>query len=187
MPELEEHRPAVAGSTIGMLLDTEKRIYFWALAGFITFAGLSRLRSGPTGGARNIAQLYSGVIAGYALYMLLIGYMLVSRENASMLSLGLYVFAIGLHLFMMDSELAEQFEGRYEPGGRVLLACCVLLGWVLGTGELLPDFVTSRLFAFLAGGILITAVHAEVRAEEGRRFSWFVGGATAYATVLLLV
>jgi hypothetical protein len=187
MPELEEHRSAVAGSAIGMLLDTEKRIYLWALAGFIAFAGLSRLRSAPTGGPRRVAQLYSGAMAGYALYALLIGYLLVRREDATMLSLGLYVFAIGLHLFMMDGELAEQFEGRYEPSGRVLLVCCVLLGWALGVAGAFPDAVTSRLFAFLAGGILITSVHAEVRAEEGTRFWWFVGGAAAYATVLMLI
>jgi hypothetical protein len=119
--------------------------------------------------------------------MLLIGYLLVSREAASMLSLGLYVFAIGLHLFIMDGELAEQFEGRYEPVGRVLLACSLLLGWALGIGGVLPDPLTFRLFAFLAGGVLITAVHAEVRAEEGTRFWWFVGGGAAYGAVLMLV
>jgi hypothetical protein len=197
MPELEEHRPTVAGTAIGMLLDTEKRIYLWALAGFVAFAGLSRLRSAPAGGPRKVAQLYTGTIVGYALYILLIGYLLVRREDATMLSLGLYVFAIGLHLFMMDGELAEQFECRYEPGGRVLLACCVLLGWALGVAGAFPGSVTSRLFAFLAGGVLITSVHAEVRAEacglaqqlgcEGIRFWWFVGGAAAYATVLMLI
>ena len=44
MPELEEHRPIVAGSAMGTLLDAEKKIYLWALAGFVAFAGLSRLR-----------------------------------------------------------------------------------------------------------------------------------------------
>jgi hypothetical protein len=187
LPELEEHRPVVAGSVIGSLLDAEKRIYLWALAGFIAFAGLSRLRSAPSGEPRKIAQLYTGTIAGYALYVLLIGYLLVRREDASLLSLALYVFAIGLHLFIMDGELAEQFERRYEPGGRVLLVCSVILGWALGVAGAFADSVTSRLFAFIAGGVLITSVHAEVRAEESTRFWWFVGGAAAYATVLMLV
>ncbi len=35
---------------------------------------------------------------------------------------GLYVFAIGLHLFMVDDELAEQFQDPYASGGRWLLA-----------------------------------------------------------------
>jgi hypothetical protein len=187
MPELEEHRSAVTESSFGMLLDTEKRIYLWALAGFVAFAGLSRLRSLAPGGVRRTGWLYSGTMLGYALYVLLIGYLLVRREDASVLSLALYVFAIGLHLFMVDDELAEQFPRRYDSGGRWLLIGCVLLGWALGIAGAFTDAITARLFAFLAGGILTTAVHAEVRAETGQRFWWFVGGSAAYATILMLI
>ncbi len=187
LPELEEHRTAVAGSAIGGLLDIEKRIYLWALAGFVTFAGLSRMRSSAAVAPRRVSLLYSGEVAGYALYTLLIGYLLVRREDNSVLSLSLFVFAIGLHLFMVDGELAERFEHSYQSGARALLACCVLLGWALGIADAFPDSFTSRLFAFLGGGILITSVHAEVRAEQGTRFWWFVGGAAAYATLLMLV
>ena len=187
MPELEEHRLAVAESSFGMLLDTEKRIYLWALAGFVAFAGLSRLRSVPLHGVRRAGWLYSGTLLGYALYVLLIGYLLVCREDTSALSLALYVFAIGLHLFMVDDELAEQFQRRYECGGRWLLVGCALFGWALGIANAFADSVTSRLFALLAGGVLITAVHAEVRAETGHRFWWFVAGSAAYAAILMLI
>jgi hypothetical protein len=186
MPELEEHRSAVAESTLGRLLNTEERIYLWALAGFVFFASLSRLRSVPVGGVRWAGWLYSGTMLGFALYVLLIGYLLVRREDTSVLSVALYVFAIGLHLFMVDGELAEQFQHRYESGGRWLLLSCALLGWALGIVSPFADSFTSRLFAFLAGGVLITAVHAEVRAEAGPRFWWFVGGSAAYATILML-
>jgi hypothetical protein len=187
MPELEEHRPSVAESTLGALLDTEKRIYLWALAGFVAFAGLSRLRCVPASGLRRPGWLYTGTVLGYALYVLLIGYLLVRREDTSVVSLALYVFAIGLHLFMVDNELAEQFEHRYESSGRRLLVASALLGWVLGIAGVFADSFTSRLFAVLAGGVLITAVHAEIRAEGGPRFWWFVGGAGAYATILMLI
>lgn len=65
MPELEEHRPVVTGSAIGALLDIEKRIYVWALAGFMAFAGLGRLRYAPAGGPQRVAPLYAGTILGY--------------------------------------------------------------------------------------------------------------------------
>jgi hypothetical protein len=187
MPELEEHRSVVTESSLGTWLDAEKRIYLWALAGFIAFAGLSRLRSAPVSGNLRVGWLYNGTVLGYALYVLLIGYLLVRREDTSVLSLALYVFAIGLHLFMVDDELAEQYEHQYESGGRWLLVVGVLLGWALGIAGAFPDPVTSRLFAFLAGGVLITAVHAEVRAETEPRFWWFVGGSTIYATILMLI
>jgi hypothetical protein len=97
------------------------------------------------------------------------------------------VFAIGLHLFIMDGELAEEYEGRYEPWGRVLLASSVIVGWALGIDAAFPESFTARLFAFLAGGVLITSVHAEMHAEERPRFWWFIGGAAVYATILMLV
>src|SRR4029077_14067974 len=100
--------------------------------GFITFAGLTRLRfverahgSRPEAGG----TVYWGAMTGYALYMLLIGYLLLHREDSSMVSLWLFVFAMGLHIFMVDNQLVQQFEGIYERGGRILLAFCLLLGW----------------------------------------------------------
>jgi len=175
---------------MGTLLDAEKRIYLWVLAGFVTFAGLSRLRSETlpqTGQSDRMALVYWAEMAGYGLYTLLIGYLLVHREDASLLSLWLYVFAMGLHVFMLDTELAEQFEGVYEPRGRVLLVSCLLLGWALGVTDALPDSLTARLYALVLGGVVITSAHEELPAEEGGRFWWFVGGSAFYATLLMLI
>jgi hypothetical protein len=94
---------------------------------------------------------------------------------------------MGLHILMMDSELVERFEGIYEPKGRMLMVACLLLGWVLGSIDALPDTFTSRLFAFVVGGVVITSAHEELSFEEDGRFGWFVGGAAAYATLLMLI
>ena len=187
LPELAWHGPTVAASAFGSLLDTKKRVYLWALGGFVTFAALSRLRYGRKGEARHGTLYFGGTLTGYALYVVLIGYLLVSREASSYGELALYVVAIGLHLFMIDGELAGHFERRYAHAGRFLLAGCALLGWGLGIAEAMPDTVTARLFAVLAGGILIPSAHAETRAEAGARFWWFVWGAIAYAIILMLV
>jgi len=189
IPELEEHRPILAGSAMGALLVAEKQIYLWALAGFVTFAGLTRLRSEarPHGGrSGSLALVYWGEMAGYAIYMLLIGYLLLHREDASLRSLWLYVFAMGLHIFMLDTELAAQFHGVYETGGRVVLVACLLLGSVLGVTDVLPASLTSSLVAFVIGGVVISSAHEELPAEGGR-FWWFFGGAAFYATLLMLI
>jgi hypothetical protein len=190
MPELEEHRPIVASSVAGTLLDAEKRIYLWALAGFVAFAGLNRLRvvqraNGDRADSAGI--LYWGGMAGWGMYTMLIGYLLLHREDHSMLSLWLFVLAMGLHILMMDNELVERFEGIYEPRGRMLMVACLLLGWVLGSLDALPETFTSRLFAFVVGGVVITSAHEELSFEEDGRFGWFVGGAAAYATLLMLI
>jgi len=187
IPELEVHRPIIAGSAMGALLDAEKRVYLWALAGFVTFVGLSRLRYLTPSRALGASLVYWAEMAGYSIYTLLLGYLLLHREDATLLSLELFVFAMGLHLFMLDNELAEQFEGGYEPRGRILLASFVLVGWVLGTADAFPDFLTSRLLAFVVGGVVITSANEELPVEEGGRFWWFVGGAAFYAMLLMLI
>lgn len=190
IPELEEHRPTVAGSAIGTVLDAEKRIYLWTLAGFVTFVGLSRF---PAGSNPNSSQTVStkvpfwGEMLGYSLYTLLIGYLLVHRENTSLLSLGLFVFAMGLHLFMVDIELVEQFERFYQPWGRMLLIASVLVGWMLGIFDAFPDSFTSRLFAFVIGGVVVISAREELPEGQSRRFWWFAGGAFSYAALLMLV
>jgi hypothetical protein len=190
MPELKAHGPVVAGSAIGTLLDAEKRIYLWALAGFVAFAGLSRLRFRASPAAiprRGTSLRYWGELAGYSVYALLIGYLLLHREDESLVSLALFVFAMGLHLFMLDTQLVEQFEQTYEPRGRVLLVGCVLAGWLLGIANAFSGSFTSRLFAFVVGGVVVATAHEELPAEEGSRFWWFVGGAALYATLLMLI
>jgi len=190
MPELEEHRPAVASTVAGNLLNADKRIYLWALMGFIAFAGLSRLQyikpaSGPRQDDSGI--VYRGTMAGWAVYLLLIGYLMLHRDDSSAVSLWLFVFAMGLHVFMVDNQLAERFEGLYEPWGRRLLVACLLVGWVMGLADVLPDSFTSRLFAFVAGGVVVTSAHEEESFERGGRFWWFAGGASAYTLLLMLI
>lgn len=190
IPELEEHRPTVAASATGTLLDAEKRIYLWALAGFVTFVGLRLL---PVRLSSNVSRTLSakipfwGEMAGYSLYTLLIGYLLVHREDSSLVSLGLFVFAMGLHLFMVDIELVGQFADFYDPRGRMLLMTSVLVGWMLGIVDGLPDSFTSRLFAFVIGGVVVMTAHEELPAKQDRRFWWFAGGAFGYATLLMLI
>jgi hypothetical protein len=190
IPELEEHRPTVTGTAMSIVLSAEKRIYVWSLGGFIAFAGLRSLEYyKPEDGHRSqrAALVYWGVMAGYALYTLLLGYLLIHREEDSLVSLELFVFAMGLHIFMLDHELVEKFEQRYAPRGGYVLAFCVLLGWVLGSVHALSDSLTSRLFAFIVGGVVMSAAHEELPSDGNGRFWWFVTGATFYATLLMLI
>jgi hypothetical protein len=191
MPELEEHRQIVAGSAIKTLFNTDRFVYLWALAGFLFFTGLSRLQPGSL---PKLPRSHHGVlvfwseIAGYDAYALLIGYLLTHREDATLLSLGLFVAAMLLHLFVVDNELVEKFHDRYEARGRILLASGLLLGWMLGSTNALPESFTSRMFAFVTGGVVITTAHQQLPAEEDAPFCWwFIGGAAIYSSLLLLI
>ena len=189
IPELEEHRPTIAASAAGSVLDAEKRVYLYALAGFVAFVGLNRLRvhlSADTPGSPRLGVTYCVEIAGYSLYVLLISYLLVHREDSTLVSLALFVFAMGFHLFMIDSQLAHQLGRSYDRWGRVVLTLSIPLGWGLGITDALSDSSSSRLFAFVLGGVVVLSAYEELPAHEGR-FGWFLGGAFCYAVLLMLV
>jgi hypothetical protein len=189
IPELEEHKSTIAASAAANGLDVEKRVYLYALAGFIAFVGLNHLKS--HGGAYILALARSEVIywveiCGYSLYVLLISFLLVHREDPTIASLGLFVFAMGFHLFMIDSQLAHQLGPSYDRWGRIILILSVPLGWGLGIAEALPDSFTSRLFAFILGGVVVLSAYEELPSDSGR-FGWFLSGAFCYAIILMLV
>jgi len=190
IPELHQHHQKMLESTMGKFFGSEKLTYFWALAGFVLFTGLGtvglRLATDkPVVGHGTVQFRFQ--MAGFAVYMLLIGYLLVVREETSYLSLGLYVFTMALHVFMLDLHFSERFLNLYPTQGRVLLASSVISGSLLGTVEALPDVVTSGLFAFVVGGVVIMSANEEFRAGTGIQFAWFAGGACFYGVLLLLI
>jgi hypothetical protein len=113
VPELEEHRPIVAISATGTLLDTGE-------------ANLS-LGASRVHHLRRTHAATSSPAERWGIYTPLIGYLLLHREDLSMLSLWLYVFAMGLHIFM--------------PRGRVLQVFCLLAGWTMGVVDALAGGV----------------------------------------------
>jgi len=188
LPELEEHQRHSTASPVEALLHAEKHIYLWALAGFVLFAGLSRLRSLQASANSGRARTsFWTIMAGYSSYCLLIGYVMVHRRDATDLTLGPFVFAMALHLFMVDSELTERYPALYGTPTRILLSGGLLLGWGLGVADALPISFTSRLFAFVAGGVVILAANEELPTREDGRFWWFVAGSVFYSALLLLL
>jgi hypothetical protein len=188
IPELEEHRKIVTETAIGTLFDAEKRFYLWVLAGLIVFVGMTRLQFATnTLRSHQFSLRFWGEIAGYTSYSLLLGYLLLHREDKTILSLALFVVAMSLHLFVVDNELDEKFQIRYRKHGRILLASGLFAGWGLGAIDAFPAPFTSRMFAFVIGGVVITAAREGCRPEGSGPFWWFVAGAALYSALLLLI
>jgi len=66
-----------------------------------------------------------------------------------------------------------------------VLAASVMAGWVLGVAASLSENVFARLFALLAGGVVITSLQSELPDDRRGRFWPFCLGAAAFAVVLL--
>jgi hypothetical protein len=67
-----------------------------------------------------------------------------------------------------------------------LLAASVLLGWLIGVALPLSEVAVARLFAVLAGGVVITSLRAELPDERTGRFWPFCIGAILFAGFLLV-
>lgn len=192
LPELEARRRALVSVMGKDLLFAEQRLYLAALAGFVFFYTLEQLllsarsRRGPEAQPGGVDGAFRLRVGGYALYSWLIGYLLPDRAARGSHTLALYGVAMALHLSLIGSALAREHGRAYDRIGWVVLAASVLAGWLVSVAVRTPEIVIDRLFAFVAGGVVMTSMNEELPREREGRFGWFVLGAAAYAILLLL-
>jgi len=192
LPELEFQRQVVLKAAQGAeLLFAEQRIYLLALLSFVVVYGLEHMalvtREGrrETVAAGKTDAVYWVHLAGYAAYSALIGYLVVNRAERGALALGVYAFAMAVHFLIIDHALAEEHGRAYAPRGRWLLATSVLVGWLVGASTPVSELVIARLFAVLAGGVVITSLRAELPDDRQGRFWPFCLGAVTFAAFLI--
>ena len=103
-----------------------------------------------------------------------------------MLPLVVYAFAMAVHFLIIDHSLAEAHGRAFAARGRWLLAASVVLGWLVGVAAPVSEVVVARLFAILAGGVVITSLRAELPDDREGRFWPFCLGAAMFAGFLIL-
>lgn len=192
LPELgARHREFVEAAGAALLF-AEQRIYLAALAGFLFFYGLEHLVLASRGpdiphdGAKIKRAAFQLRIGGYALYSWLIGYLLLSRLIQGRLALGLYGVAMALHFAIIGNGLMRDHGHAFHRRGRWLLTASVLAGWLTSATAPVGEIILARLFAFVAGGVVMTSMNEELPRDHEGRFWWFVLGAAGYTLVLLM-
>lgn len=191
LPELSIHQEKLLQYATEDLMFAERLVYIAALIGFVFFYGLEHMVLASSGKphdglAENVAVFWLE-IAGFALYSWLIGYLLVDIAAEGERSLGLYAAAMAMHLAVVGHVLVDEHGPAYDRWAGWILAASVVIGWLIGSTMPMPHRVISRLFAFVAGGVVMTSMHEELPGGQEGRFWWFLGGSGAYAVVLLLV
>lgn len=191
LPDLAQHQSefgeeAARGS--GLLSAIENHIYVVALLGLAAFYGVehfARTRSGSDRDATPFTIFWTH-LGAFALYNLLIGYLLVHREETNLRSLLIYAVAMSLHFTVNDQSLRAQHGHTYHRFGRWLLAACPLIGYLIGIATEISAMLLASLFAFLAGGIVLNVLKEELPEQRRSRFGAFAAGATFYAALLML-
>lgn len=194
LPELSTHEVTFAEGLGMSERKAEMWLYLASLVGLATFYGLERIaktsrhRAGKAGSEDRIeAEVLWLHVGVFALYNILIGYLLLHREASGLWGLLTYVFAMALHFVTTDVGLREDHRHRYDHTGRWIIAGAVMLGWALGVSIPLPETAIGFLFAFLAGGVILNALKEELPEERQSRFGSFALGVTCYALILMVV
>ncbi len=191
-PELEEAQQAF--DEHGVMAFLKHHAYLVALAGLATFYGLERWVKRRQGTDRERASASQGKkkvgifwlhIGSFALYNALIGYLLVYRENTP-LEMLFFFLAMSFHFLVNDHGLVQHHRNVYLSQGRWVLSLAVVIGWMIGRSVNVGEAITSTLFAFLAGGIVLNVLKEELPEERQSRFWPFAGGAAGYSALLLI-
>lgn len=126
-------------------------------------------------------------ILSFSIYNLIIGYLLIDKEETSFMSLGLYFLGIGLHFYVNDYALRSEHTNLYDSYGRWVLAFAILAGWILGLTTDIDKKAIDIVYAFLAGSIILNVMKEELPKEKESSFIAFFSGAALYAILVLAI
>ncbi|QLC35057.1 hypothetical protein EFA46_012430 (plasmid) [Halarchaeum sp. CBA1220] len=190
LPEIGRASTHVGPEPFGLAF-LEHHVYLVALVGFLAYYGVERAAKRSTrdpdadaGGGLRVFWMH---VLAFALYNLLVGYLLLHREESGLASLVLFGVAMALHFLVNDWALRQHHGDAYHARGRWVLAAAVLFGLGVGFAVPIGRQALAVLFAFLAGGVILNVIKEEVPEERESRFSAFALGAAGYTAVLLLV
>ena len=201
LPELAERSAALSRGPLG---DYEHGAFLVALVGLVAFYGLDRhvkvaqrdeadrpqdLPGRPQDAAPPHADDRSGSgvfwlhLAAFAVYNVLVGYLLPEREGDAEGVFLLYAVAMGLHFFVNDYGLRQDHRARYRRAGRWVLAAAVVGGAVLGLVVEVGAVAVALVLALVGGATILNVLKEELPEERQSRFGAFAAGAAAYAAL----
>ena len=192
MPELHGAREALNEARPGLRWQG-MATYFVALLGFLAFYALGHRRHRGSAEAAGRAEApgnpeeggYGLKLAGFAIYVWLLGYLLVRSFEDSGTSTLLFALAIGGHLLSVLHAFAREHAGRFLRRGRYVLAAMAPLGWGAGVLLGLPPALTALLVAFVSGAVIVNSAVTELPTESGGRLGPFLLGGLLYGVILL--
>lgn len=188
MPELARHQSETLEGYA--FLGAETELFLVALLGLTVFYGLERwARSLPTRGDCPRAMRAAAFrlhLGAFAVYNLIVGYLLPERAAQGGASLALYALAMVLHFVVNDRGLYDHHGPRYLGVGRWVLAGAAIAGAALAGLTEPPGILIAALIAFLGGGVILNVLKEELPEERESNFGAFALGAAGYSVLLHL-
>jgi zinc transporter ZupT len=204
LPELSYWHAALQSDTYDELNRYVRHpIFFFALAGLVLFYGLERaahtssdsMRKKPgeprdgEGDPHNLSdgRLFWIHIGSFGVYNFIIGYLLATRSSEQYNDIFFYAIAMAFHFAVNDYALYDHYHHKYKKRGRWLLTASLGAGWLVALMTNLPEFYTSALFSFIAGGVIINVLKEELPAERKSHFPSFFITVVFYTGLLIVL
>lgn len=195
-PELREYQELVGNKDVFPSKRVQEfAIYLISLLGLTFFYGLeqqtkkskeSKRESGEEEPEKNLGVFWIH-ISSFAVYNLIIGYLLISREETSVGEMALYVVAMSFHLIVTDHSIEDHFGKSYRKRGRWILVTALFLGWILSLITEFSKVYVAIIFAFIAGGVIMNVLKEELPKERESNLPSFCAGVFVYSILLILI
>lgn len=207
LPELFSHRETFT-EHLGLGRDNAETVLLsLALVGLVAFYGVERvmLLHGTDRNARQKGQrgqrgqneqqgekrdpdgLFWLHVGSFAVYNLLIGFLLHEQGETDLRDLALFGSAMAVHFATNDHGMRSHHRHLYDAYGRWVLSLAVLAGALLGFIVKIGPEAIAMLFALLAGGVVLNVLKEELPEERESRFWPFALAAALYAAVLAAI
>ncbi len=190
LPEVADGH-AVLAEAVRIEALAEEAGWLVVLLGLALFYGVEvaarRSRDQVRGGRDTGEWVFWFSMASYALYNLLIGYLLHGRADTGGGPFALFVIAMGVHFVINDFALREHHKKSYERLGRWLLVGALFLGVMVGEVTDVREATVATVLAFIAGGVILNVLKEELPAEAESRLGPFLAGVAAYGLLLLAI
>lgn len=178
LPTLEKGQPILKQVIDPVIPYLDRHSYVIALLGLLFFYGLQ----GTSGSS---SRSFWASITGYFLFNFFIGASLSDANNPDIQPLLLFGIAIGLHYFVYDHNLREDYLELYDRYGRWLLALGLIAGWIFGFYFDIPEALINLVVAFVAGGVLLNVMRYELPKRQKGTYIYFLAGSLIYTYILL--
>lgn len=195
-PELQEYQTHLNNETSLVFPGFEEiEIYLIGLLGLTFFYGLenktrqSRESDRETDSDKEKKNLgiFWTHLSSFAVYNFIIGYLLLNREETSILSMLVYATAMSFHLIVTDHSIESHFGRSYKKKGRWILVSALVTGWLISMVIDIPELYVGLIFAFIAGGVIMNVLKEELPKERESNLIAFCAGVLFYSVVLILV
>ncbi|MFD1032320.1 hypothetical protein [Metaplanococcus flavidus] len=195
VPELTHYQEVAENADLPRWMENLDYVtYLATLGGIAFFYGINQLSEKSeehNKRNRNMTRpskhIFTLEISAFAMYNILIGYLLVELSGESVFDYIIYFIVFSFHFIANNRILHLTHEDLYTRAGRWVLAVSVFIGWLIYQITPTSDLVIAFFSAFLTGGVILNIMNDELPDEKNSSFPTFLAGLIFIAVLMQLM